>query len=203
MKIPFEEFNEIHNMLPYDGEALYYPKIEFYKDPQEIYKQLLKAIDWKNDSVKLFGKTIITNRKVALYGDEKVSYTYSNQQKITLPWIEKLLPIKEIVENISGETFNCCLCNLYHDGNDGMGWHRDNEKVLDPNASIASVSFGAERYFAFKHVKNKEKVKLLLENGSLLLMKSPTQKHWFHSLPKSKKINAGRINLTFRTLSSG
>ena len=202
MKIPFEEFKEIQSILPYDGEGLYYPKIEFEKEPLEIYSQLLKAIEWKNDSVKLFGKTIITNRKVALFGDEKVSYTYSNQKKITLPWVKELLPIKDIVENITGETFNCCLCNLYHDGKDGMGWHMDNEKVLDSNASIASVSFGAERYFILKHVKNKEKVKLLLENGSLLLMKSPTQEHWLHSLPKSKKINSGRINLTFRTLSS-
>ena len=202
MKIPFEEFNSIQNILPYDGEVFYYSKLEYNNEPQEIYNRLLKAIDWKNDKVKLFGKTIITNRKVALFSNKSILYTYSNQQKLTSPWINELIPIKEIVENIAGETFNCCICNLYHDGNDGMGWHRDNEKVLDHYASIASVSFGAERYFAFKHLRNKENVKLLLENGSMLLMKPQTQEYWLHSLPKSRKIYSGRINLTFRYLHS-
>ena len=81
-----------------------------------------------------------------------------------------------------------------------MGWHADNEKELKKNSVIASVSLGAERKFSFKHKKNKEKIDLILGNGSLLVMKEQIQTHWMHQLPKSKKIKEPRINLTFRTI---
>ncbi len=200
MKLPFEEFDTIQNILPYDGEALYFPCVDFGEDSHDIYQKLKHTIEWKPDVVTIFGKTITTSRKIALFSDKKTSYTYSKQTKHTHLWIKELLPIKYIIEKLSGEVFNCCLCNLYHNGKEGMGWHRDNEKVLDSNASITSVSFGAKRFFTFKHRKTQEKVKIQLDSGSVLLMKPPTQEHWVHSLPKSEKIKMGRINLTFRNL---
>ena len=200
MKISFEEFESIKNILPYDGELIYYPRISLQQNPGNIYELLLNRIDWYKDSVSLFGKTIITKRKIALFADKPTSYTYSNQEKNAIPWIEELMPIKKSIETLTGESYNCCLCNLYHDGSEGMGWHADNEKVLDEKSSIASVSFGAERFFSLKHKETREKLKISLENGSLLLMRPPIQDYWLHSLPKSKKVQSGRINLTFRTL---
>lgn len=90
--------------------------------------------------------------------------------------------------------------NLYNDGNVGMGWHSDDEKLIEDNSAIASVSFGAERRFSFNHKKSKKTISVLLENGSLLLMKEATQKNWLHGLPKSTKITLPRINLTFRRM---
>jgi alkylated DNA repair dioxygenase AlkB len=113
-----------------------------------------------------------------------------------------LLELKKIAEEITGATFNSCLLNLYHNGNEGMAWHSDDEKSLGKNTAIASFSFGAERKFSLKHKKSKEAVSIILENGSLLLMKGTTQDNWLHCLPKAKKINAPRINLTFRTIIS-
>jgi alkylated DNA repair dioxygenase AlkB len=74
------------------------------------------------------------------------------------------------------------------------------EKDLKKNGAIASMSFGAERKFAFKHKKTAEVVDVLLEHGSLLVMKDETQTHWLHRLPPTKKISSPRINLTFRTI---
>jgi len=90
--------------------------------------------------------------------------------------------------------------NLYHDGDEGMAWHSDDEKTLAKNAAIASFSFGAERKFSFKHKHTKETVSLVLENGSLLVMKGATQTNWLHRLPPTKKIQEPRVNLTFRTI---
>ena len=81
-----------------------------------------------------------------------------------------------------------------------MGWHSDGEKDLKKHGAIASLSFGAERKFAFKHKQTKEKCEFLLENGSLLVMKGETQEHWLHRLPPTKKIKDARVNLTFRTI---
>ena len=127
-------------------------------------------------------------------------YIYSNTEKKALPWTSELTKLKHVAENLSNTKFNSCLLNLYHDGNEGMGWHSDDEKSIEEHSTISSVSFGADRKFSFKHKQSKEIISILLEHGSLLLMKGQTQKNWLHSLPKSKNITLPRINLTFRRM---
>ena len=148
----------------------------------------------------MFGKTIITKRKVAWYGDQPYEYTYSHVTKSALPWTPALQRIKNKVEEVSCDTYNSCLLNLYHDGSEGMSWHSDDEKELKPEGAIASVSLGAERKFVLKHKQSAEKVEVFLHHGSLLVMKGETQTHWVHRLPPTKKVNTPRINLTFRTI---
>jgi alkylated DNA repair dioxygenase AlkB len=192
---------DIHqNILPHDGIVHYYGKILSNKEADLYTKILLKNIDWKNDEAIIFGKHIITKRKVAWYANEGLSYTYSNTTKQGLPFTAALLALKKIVEEKTKATFNACLLNLYHDGNEGMAWHSDDEKELVKDGCIASLSFGAERKFMLKHKKTKETISILLENGSLLCMKDATQTNWLHQLPKSLKIKQPRVNLTFRTM---
>lgn len=188
------------NLLPRDGEVNYHGKIIQAELAGHYLDQLLETIDWQNDEVILFGKKIVTKRKVAWYGEEAFEYTYSKQTKKAKIWNSVLLEVKKIVEEISGENYNSCLLNLYHDGSEGMGWHSDAEKDLKKDGSIASVTIGEERKFNFKHKITQEKVSVLLENGSLLLMKAPTQNFWLHQLPVSKKTTGIRINLTFRSI---
>lgn len=188
------------NWLPYEGTVHYYGKLFSQKEANNYLETLLNTIAWKNDEAIIFGKKIITKRKVAWYGEKAFSYTYSNTTKYALPWTKELLELKNIIEKETGETFNSCLLNLYRSGNEGMSWHSDGETDLKKDGAIGSLSFGAERKFAFKHKQTKEKVELLLEHGSLLVMKDTTQTHWLHSLPPSKKITTQRVNLTFRTI---
>ena len=197
----FEEtYDSDKNYLPNDGIVNLYGKIFDQQSADFYYDILLNKINWQNDEAIIFGKRIITKRKVAWYGEEEFSYTYSNTTKTALPWTESLLKIKEVVEETSGETFNSCLLNLYHSGEEGMAWHSDAEKDLAKNGAIASVSFGAARKFCFKHKESAEKVEILLPHGSLLIMKGETQSNWLHRLPPTKKVLVPRINLTFRTI---
>lgn len=170
------------NILPFDGEVNYYGKILNNENAQRYFEQLLKNIEWDNDKAIIFGKLIITKRKVAWYGDKPFDYTYSKTSKTALPWTNELLELKEIIENKTGETFNSCLLNLYHDGGEGMAWHSDSEKDLKKNGAIGSLSLGAERKFSFKHKASKQTVSVLLEKGSLLVMKGTTQTNWLHRL---------------------
>lgn len=188
------------NILSRDGMTEYYGKIISEADANTYFDKLMETIAWRNDEAVIFGKHFITKRKVAWYGDRDFSYTYSNTTKEALPWTKELLELKALVEKITGTKFNSCLLNLYHDGNEGMAWHSDDEKSLGKNTSIASLSFGAERKFSMKHRESKETVSVQLENGSLLVMKDETQSYWLHSLPKSKKVTKPRVNLTFRTM---
>ena len=185
-----------------DGLAIYFDSLIQKEKSKLFLLQLSKNIQWKNDESVMFGKHFITRRKTAWYGDQPFCYTYSKIKRTALPWTDELLEIKRIVENKEEVEFNSCLLNFYHDGDDGMGWHSDNEKELKKNGVIASVSLGAERKFSFRHKGNKEKIDLILGNGSLLVMKERIQTHWMHQLPKSKKISEPRINLTFRTIST-
>jgi alkylated DNA repair dioxygenase AlkB len=190
------------NLLPFDGMVNYHGMIFSPAEAEKFLKDLSANIAWEHDEVMMFGKKIITKRKVAWYGDEPFNYTYSHVKKTALPWTPILQAIKDKIEEASGETYNSCLMNLYHNGEEGMGWHTDNEKELKKEGAIASISFGAPRKFCFKHKQTEEKVDLLLDHGSLLVMKGSTQSHWLHRLPQSKKINSLRINLTFRTIIS-
>lgn len=190
----------IINLLPYDGIVNYYGKVMQTDEADHYLDALLKTIQWKNDEAIIFGRHIITKRKVAWYGNDGYSYTYSNTTKQALPWTKELLELKALTEAICGDKFNSCLLNLYHDGNEGMAWHSDDEKSLGKDTSIASLSFGAERKFALKHRVSKESTGIILEHGSLLVMKGATQTNWLHSLPKSTKIKTHRVNLTFRTM---
>ena len=190
----------ISTILPFDGEVIYYGKLMNTSAANSFYTSLLANIQWENDQAIIFGKRIITKRKVAWYGDAQFEYTYSNTTKQALPWTKELLELKTLCEVTSGETYNSCLLNLYHNGEEGMAWHSDGEKDLKKNGAIASLSFGAERKFAFKHKQSKQVFSLLLEHGSLLVMKGTTQSNWLHRLPPTKKISQARINLTFRTI---
>jgi alkylated DNA repair dioxygenase AlkB len=191
---------EPENLLPYDGIAIYHGIVLNEKEATQICKNLLDTIPWKQDEVVMFGKKVITKRKVAWYADAGITYTYAGVKKSGLQWTEPLFVIKQKIEAITGASYNACLLNLYHEGEEGMGWHKDNEKEIVSESSIASVSLGAARKFAFKHATTNERLDIELANGSLLDMKGPIQQNWYHSLPKTMRIKQLRINLTFRLM---
>ena len=187
-------------ILNKDGLVNYYGKILTSEEANQYLGLLMQNILWKNDEVVIFGKHIVTKRKTAWYGDSDYLYTYSNITKQALPWTKELYGLKQMVEEFAGVKFNSCLLNSYHNGDEGMGWHSDDEESLGKNNTIASLSLGAERKFLFKHKQTKQIISFILEHGSILIMKEATQRNWLHSLPKSKNIVQPRINLTFRTI---
>ena len=188
------------NILPKDGLVNYYGEIIPLTMSEFYFQTLLTDIEWRCDQAVIFGKHIETKRKVAWYADSPFSYTYSNITKSALVWTKNLVTLKALVEQKTGEKYNSCLLNLYHNGSEGMSWHSDGEKNLKENGAIASLSLGATRKFSLKHKNTKEVVSLSLKPGSLLVMKGVTQKNWLHCLPTTKTVNDARINLTFRTI---
>lgn len=192
--------NNLQNLLPYDGTVHYYGKILSEQQSQFYFEKLMSNIEWRHDEAVIYGKHYTTKRKVAWYGDKPYDYTYSNTTKQALPWTEELRQLKGLVEEKAGIIFNSCLLNLYHDGSEGMAYHSDGEKMLGDDPIVTSLSFGAERKFSFKHKRTKQTRSLILENGSLLVMREGSQKNWLHRLPPTKKVTRPRISLTFRTI---
>lgn len=197
------------NLLPYDGTLIDYGCIYDLTTAQIIFDYLMAHTPWQQDEyLKNFGsgkktieKHIITDRKVAWYSQSAQTYTYAGKTKQAHAFSPAILKLKTKVEEISGESYNACLLNLYHTGLEGMTWHSDSESEITKGSAIASLSFGAKRKFMFKHKKTKERLDMWLDTGQLIVMKDSIQTHWLHCVPKSKTISEARINLTFRTIS--
>ncbi len=184
-----------------NSEIVYYPD-QFSQAESATYLQWFEQQNfWKQEKIKLFGKSVLQPRLTALFGEKGITYTYSGLTMKPLPFPIELLKIKAICEKLADENFNICLANFYRTGQDSMGWHADDEKELGKNPVIASVNFGAERIFHFRHKKVKNlKDKILLNNGSILIMAGETQHHYKHQLPKTAKKIQARVNLTFRKI---
>ena len=167
----------------------------------QLFNVLREQIPWRQDEIRIFGKTYQQPRLTALYGNNGSSYTYSGITMEPEPFTPELLALKSMVEKYAGHTFTTCLLNLYRDGNDSNGWHADDEKELGPNPVIASVSLGQTRTFHLKHRSQKSlRYRMELAHGSLLVMGGPMQHHWQHQVPKTRRPVAPRINLTFRKI---
>lgn len=190
----------MNNLLQKEGEAYYFGCVLDEVSAWQYYNVLWNEIEWKQDVVKLYGKEWITRRKTAWYGDNGIAYTYGKLTRYALPWTPALLALKALTEKITRSMYNSCLLNLYHHGNEGMGWHSDDEPEMKRHASIASLSLGAARRFDFRHRTTGETLSVVLEHGSLLEMKGVTKHHWKHQMPKTTKVLQPRINLTFRTV---
>lgn len=184
-----------------DAEITYYPSFFEAAEAEAIFKELLHTVPWQQDEIKVYGKVHPQPRLTALFGNDGKPYSYSNITMQPHPWSILLQKIRFKVEDTAEVAFSTVLLNLYRDGRDSNGWHADDEKELGKNPIIASVSFGAERYFHLRHRSDPGlKQRILLENGSLLMMKGATQHHWLHHIPKTARPIGPRINLTFRII---
>jgi alkylated DNA repair dioxygenase AlkB len=189
------------NLLPFGGELYYIENFLSRSKSDEYFNQLFTEIRWKQEPIKIFGKEIMQPRLTAWYGDAEKSYTYSGLTMTSNHWIHPLLDIKSRADDVSGEESTSVLMNLYRDGNDALGWHRDNEKMLGPAPVISSVSLGAVRTFQLRNYKDKTNIiSLELQPGSLVIMKGDSQKEWEHRVPRTSKKVGARINLTFRKI---
>lgn len=191
------------NLLPFDGVARYYPEFFSAIESDLYFNRLLEETAWKQEPIKIFGKEVMQPRLTAWYGDSDKTYTYSGITMQPYPWTSTLAAIKQRIETVAPVIFTSALLNLYRDGQDSMGWHRDNERMLGEKPAIGSVSFGATRMFQLRHYDRKEPLRSVpLAHGSFLLMEGTTQQYWEHRIPKTAKPVGSRINLTFRVIVS-
>jgi alkylated DNA repair dioxygenase AlkB len=180
------------------GRLLYLD--EFW--PQGLFGAFDLELRWRQDSIRLFGRPVPLPRLTAWYGDPGVSYVYSGIRNEPLPWTPQLGSLREALQRALGVPFNSVLANRYNSGLQHMSWHADNEPSLGPQPTIASVSLGAPRPFVLKHKESRERIKVELADGSLLVMAGRLQDEWLHALPKARRVVEPRINLTFRNVSS-
>ncbi|WP_291908326.1 alpha-ketoglutarate-dependent dioxygenase AlkB [Chitinophaga sp. CB10] len=194
-----QDNNQKQEITLENGLLEYYPQFFTPTDSDRIFHQLITTINWKQESMRMYGREVLFPRLMAWYGDANSSYSFSGNTFEPLPWTAELILIRDRVAQAAGVTFNSVLLNYYRSGNDSMGWHADDEPELGSNPVIASVNLGATRRFMLRRRDNKAlKYEIALEHGSLLLMKGELQHYWEHQVPKTARPVGPRINLTFR-----
>jgi alkylated DNA repair dioxygenase AlkB len=184
-----------------DAEVILHPAFFSASEADRLLRELRGTTAWRQETITLYGRTIDQPRLTAWYGDEGISYVYSGITNVPLPGTPALREVKQAVEPPAGVVFNSVLLNRYRTGKDSVAWHADDEPEFGERPVIASVSFGGTRTFQLKHKERREwKASVELTHGSLLIMRGGTQAHWLHRIPRTTKLVAERLNLTFRAV---
>lgn len=192
------------NVLPFDGEAVYYEDFLVDTEAMFYFEHLLQEFIYRQVKIHMYDKEVYMPKLTALCGDAAEDFDVSDESLSIQPWSKNLLKLKEKTESITGVTFTHALLNLYRDGNDGVSWHRDKERHWGTDPVIASLSLGAARLFQLRYSENRQIVKSIeLKPGSLLIMKGASQRCWEHRIPKTTKRVGPRLNITFRVLDMG
>ena len=200
MRLEFEDAasGNAGEILPHDGSARLVADFLSRAEADEIMAKLMDEVPWAGHQLVLFGKKMIEPRLSAWIGDDGASYAYSGIERRPTAWTPTLADLRARCEDATSSPFNSVLANLYRDGDDSMGWHADDEPELGSEPVIASLSFGAERRFDFKHRVSGETVSVVLPHGSLLVMSGASQAGWKHRIARTKAVTTPRINLTYR-----
>ena len=169
-------------------------------DSARILRHFLEEHQWPDNHYRFAGREFVLPRLQTWHADSGIRYSYSNNLLVTRPWTDLLLEIRAKLEAYLNYRFNSVLVNCYRNGDDHVGWHADNEPELGDEPFIASVSFGAERPFAFRRKRSAESGEVLLPAGFLLLMQPKFQHDWQHSVPIHRSTEQARINFSFRNV---
>ena len=186
--------------LPFDGTATLYHDFLDAQFAMRAFNQIRDESQWEQPEITIFGNTVLEPRLSTWHNELGEGYKYSGVMRRAQPFSEILSDIRNRCAEVTNATFNSVLVNFYRNGQDGLGWHSDNEACNGPEPTIASVSLGATRRFDMRHRKTGETIKIQLESGSLLVMAGKSQQCWVHQVAKTKRVHEPRINLTFRCI---
>ena len=171
-----------------------------------LLTELIATSTWQQPELTLYGRTHPVPRLTSWMADPGCTYRYSGIDHSPVPFSPIANALRQELQQCPGSPiFNSLLLNLYRDGHDRMGWHADDEPELDPTAPIASLSLGASRDLRFRSRSSaviQPPLTLRLDDGDLLLMEAPTQRHWQHGLPSRTRVTSQRLNLTYRLIRS-
>jgi alkylated DNA repair dioxygenase AlkB len=183
-----------------ETDCRYLPGFIPAQNSTTLLHTLWAELPWRQLKIRLFGKEVMQPRLLCWQSDPGIDYSYSGLTLQHKPWHPKLADLRIKLHSELGLVFNSALVNAYRDGRDSMGWHSDDEPELGSEPTIISISLGAERVFRIREKGARSSRGIVLENGSLLIMSGKFQARHQHALPKSKKVDNLRINLTFRRI---
>lgn len=174
---------------------------EFVENPSQVATILWETLPWvhRDNTPRLEYYWSLYGLPYT-YGSGSFSRTYESQ-----PLHEVVEKYRLILNEQFDVIFDVCFINGYRDQRDHLGWHADDSPEMDMDKPIAIISLGAEREIWFRDNNYKTLARhtdqVLLNNGSLCIMKEGMQRTHQHRIPKSPAVCGHRISLTYRCTS--
>jgi alkylated DNA repair dioxygenase AlkB len=169
------------------------------KSPDEIF-DYMKRLEWEDRTSARRELFFATVTDPYTYGTGEFARTY-----VPKPMNEVVGMIgNAIAERFGFKNYELCFLNYYESERQALGWHADDAESIDHTRPIAVVSVGAERQIWTKPMGGTadDVEKILLHNGSLLLMNAGMQHTHWHRIPKHDRPCGPRISLTYRGFKS-
>jgi alkylated DNA repair dioxygenase AlkB len=196
--LPFPQEPETVHELEDGAVVRYLPQYIPFDVAREQAETLKADVPWANREVHLFGRAFKEPRLTAWMAPKGCRYLYSGLIQEPSPWHPWLAQLLPRIEQDTGHRMNSVLANWYRDGQDGVGWHADNEFCFRKNPPVVSLSLGTPRRFQIRHRRSKKTYEWLLGNGDLLVMEGNLQSTHVHQVPRTAKPVGPRLNFTFR-----
>jgi alkylated DNA repair dioxygenase AlkB len=154
---------------------------------RRLLERLGESVPFRQHDRRLFDQTFREPRLTATYRD---SSEVSDRTVI------------EAMETLSrhyGVTYDSLWLNLYRDGNDSTGWHRDWHSCRLPECIVPVLTLGATRRFLIKPRGGGKSLVFKPGSGDLVVMGGRSQQDWLHCVPKDPAVSGARISINFQS----
>lgn len=154
--------------------------------PDLLFERLAMAVPWKEHYRRLFDKVFLEPRLTAEYRDLEAAPE-------PLPLLAATLSRHYRVG------YDNLWLNLYRNGRDSTGWHRDRFSCRRPDCIVPVLTLGATRRFLIKPRSGGSAVAFWPRSGDLIVMGGRCQQDWVHGVPKLDGGREARISVNFQS----
>jgi len=152
-----------------------------------LLSQMTVSVPWLQHERRMFDKVLREPRLTAQYHDVR---------DVPEPM---LFEAARALSHHYGVTYDSLWLNLYRDGQDSTGWHRDRFSCRRPECTVPVLTLGAQRRFLIKPRTGGRSVVFKPASGDLVVMGGRSQQDWIHSVPKDPTIASPRMSINFQS----
>jgi len=152
-----------------------------------LLERLATAVPWRQHDRRLFEMTVREPRMTAEY-----RHMHDVPEKA-------LTDATHALSQHYGVEYDSLWLNLYRDGQDSTGWHRDRFSCRRPECIVPVLTLGATRRFLIKPRAGGASIAFKPSSGDLIVMGGRAQQDWVHSVPKEPGIAEPRMSINFQS----
>ena len=134
---------------------------------------------------------------------ESYNYNGSRNDSVPMPPIVTTLMdrLNEQYVSEGKPKLNSCLINRYEGPGSYISEHSDNERSIERDSNIFTVSIGQSRTINFRNLVSGDTPSLQVDSGSMYSMTRISQEFYKHRVDVDEGAEGVRYSLTFRSLS--
>jgi alkylated DNA repair dioxygenase AlkB len=154
---------------------------------ERLFDRLATAVPWSQHYRTLFEQRFLEPRLTAEYRSlDRVPH-------------DMLTTAAAALSNYYSVEYDSLWLNLYRNGSDSTGWHRDRFSCRRPECIVPVLTLGATRRFQLKPRAGGASLSFSPHSGDLIVMGGRCQQDWVHQVPKLPEVLEPRISVNFQS----